>query len=186
MELEKVIQDRRSIRKFLPRKIEKNKIYKLIEMARLCQSAKNRQPWKFIILEGELKNKVAEIMLNLFDESDYELPGYVNSSKSSAEIIKNAPTLILALREKDSDWLTGDLLSMGAAIEHICLEAVNLGLGAVWIRDTVYTEEKIGKLVDCPDLQLVSAIAVGYPNESPKPRQRKRIEEIILKESCLK
>lgn len=186
MEFEKVVEDRRSIRKYLPQKIEEDKIYKLLEMARLCQSAKNRQPWKFMLLDKKAKNQVADIMLNLFEKKDYELPGYVNSSKSSAKIINNASILILAYREKDDNWLIGDLLSMGAAIEHICLEAVNLGLGAVWIRDTVYTEEEIGKLIGYPDLQLVSAIAVGYPDESPKPRSRKPIEEIMLKERCLK
>lgn len=182
MEFEKVVEDRRSIRKFQTRKVEKEKICKLIEMARLCQSAKNRQPWKFLILENREKNQVADIMLDLFGKKDYELLGYINSSRSSAEIIKNASILILAFMEKEDDWLTGDLLSIGAAIEHICLEAVNLGLGTVWIRDTVYTEEEIGKQVGYPDFQLISAIAVGYPDESPKPRSRKQIEEIILKE----
>jgi nitroreductase len=186
MEFEKVVEVRRSIRKFQSRKIENEKIYKLIEMARLCQSAKNRQPWKFMILENEAKNQVADIMLDLFNKNDYELPGYINSSKTSAKIIKNAITLILVYREKDDNWLIGDLLSIGAAIEHICLEAVNLGLGAVWIRDTVYTEEEIGKQKGYPDLQLVSAIAIGYPDESPEPRARKPMEEILIKENTLK
>ena len=181
MEFEKVIEDRRSIRKFQSRKVEDDKIYQIIEMARLCQSAKNRQPWKFMILDNEQKDQIAEIMLDLFDKNGRELPGYVNSSKSSALIIKNAPILVLVFREKDDNWLIGDILSIGAAIEHICLEAVNLGLGAVWIRDTVYTEEEIGRQVGYPELQLLSAIAVGYPDENPKPRLRKQTEEIILK-----
>lgn len=58
MEFEKVVEERRSIRIFRPQRVEKDKIYKLIEMARLCQSAKNRQPWKFMIesLKGNLNN----------------------------------------------------------------------------------------------------------------------------------
>lgn len=185
MDFEKVVKDRRSIRKYLAREIEKAKIYKLIEMARLCPSAKNRQPWKFMVLDNNTKNKITELMINLFETKNYDLPGYVNSAKSSADIIKTAPVLILAYREKDDNWLVGDLLSMGAAIEHICLEAVNLGLGAVWIRDTIYTEEEIGDLIGYPELQLVSAIAIGYPDENPKPRPRKSMEEILLKEKCL-
>lgn len=182
MEFEEVIKERRSIRKFQPRTVEKEKLYHMVEMARLCQSAKNRQPWKFVILEGKKKNQVADIMLSLFDASKYELPGYVNSSRSSAEIIKNAPILILTFWEKDDNWLIGDVLSIGAAIEHICLEAVNLGLGTVWIRDTVYTEEDIEKFIGIPKLKLISAIAVGYPEEYPNPRPRKPIEEILFVE----
>lgn len=184
MELEKVIKNRRSIRKFRDSKIEKEKIYKLIEAARLCQSAKNRQPWRFLILDSETKNQVADIMLSLSDERDYKLSGYANSSKSSAKIIKNAPILILACMEKDDNWITGDLLSMGAAIEHVCLEAVNLNLGAVWMRDTVYTEKEILKQIGYSELQLISAIAVGYPDECPKPQLRKEMKEIMLKEKA--
>lgn len=182
MEFETVINQRRSIRKFLLNEVEEEKINRLIECARLCQSAKNRQPWKFMILKKDTKDKVADIMLQLFDRKDMELPGYLNSSKSSANIIKNAPLLILVFREKDDIWTTGDLVSIGAAIEHICLEAVNLGLGSLWIRDTVYTEDEICKAVGYETLQLVSAIAVGYPAESPSQRPRKSQEEILIHE----
>ncbi|ABX42342.1 nitroreductase family protein [Lachnoclostridium phytofermentans] len=180
MEFEDVVQKRRSIRKFSPHCVEKEKIEKLLECARLCQSAKNRQPWKFMILENHDKNQIADIMLALFQQNNVELPGYMNSSKSSANIIKNAPLLILVFKDKDDDWQTGDLLSIGAAIEHICLEAVNLWLGALWIRDTSYTENEICKSVGYNDLQLVSAIAIGYPAESPSQRPRKAMEDIII------
>ena len=182
MEFEKVIKDRRSIRKFTSQEVEDEKLEKIIECARLCQSAKNRQPWSFMILKNESKNKVADIMLNLFERKDIDLPGYMNSSKSSANVIKNAPILILVFRENDEDWMIGDLLSIGAAIEHICLEAVNLGLGVLWIRDTVYTENEICKAVGNEDLQLVSAISIGYPAESPSQRPRKSTDEILISE----
>ncbi|MEL7610536.1 MAG: nitroreductase family protein [Bacillota bacterium] len=184
MDFEKVVNDRRSVRRFENRMVEEEKINKLIEAARLCQSAKNRQPWKFMVLQGNEKDKIAEIMLALFERKNIDLPGYVNSSKSSADAIKKAPLLILVFKEKDKDkddnWTTGDLLSIGAAIEHICLEAVNLNLGSVWIRDTVYTEQEICDYAGYSKLQLVSGIAVGYPAEEPAARPRKKAEEIIL------
>ena len=180
MDLEEVIAQRRSIRKFETKPVEKVKLEKLIEAARLCQSSKNRQPWQFMILEGDRKDQVAEIMLQLFDSHDEDLPGYVNSSKHTARIIKNAPVLILVFREPDDLWTAGDLLSIGAAIEHVCLEAVNLGLGALWIRDTEYTEKQICAYAGYPQLQLVSAIALGYPAEHPAPRPRKAPEALLL------
>lgn len=181
MEFDHVVQNRRSIRKFQPKKVEQSKINQLLEAARLCQSAKNRQPWQFKVLTGADKDEIADIMLSLFEQNDIELPGYANSSKYSAQIIKNADVLFLVFREKDDDWNIGDLLSIGAAIEHICLEAVNLDLGSVWIRDTAYTEAEICRHTGCGELQLVSAIAVGYPAESPLPRPRKTLDEIVLK-----
>lgn len=181
MEFESVIKERRSIRKFSTQEVDDSVTDRLIECARLCQSAKNRQPWKFMILRDKEKDKIAKIMLELFEQKDIELPGYVNSSKSSANVILNAPVLILVLREKDEEWNIGDYLSIGAAIEHICLEAVNLGLGSVWIRDTAYTEQEICHEIGYDDLELVSGIAVGYADEAPSPRPRKSKDEIMLK-----
>lgn len=182
MEFEKVIKERKSIRKFTNQEIEDEKLENIIECARLCQSAKNRQPWSFMILKDESKNKIADIMLSLFEKNNINIPGYMNSSKSSANVIKNAAILILVFRENDENWLIGDLLSIGAAIEHICLEAVNLGLGSLWIRDTVYTEKEICESVGYKDLQLVSSIAIGYPAESPSQRPRKSTSEILISE----
>ncbi len=62
MELDKAIQERRSTREFSSEPVAKEDIYKLIESARLAPSAGNRQPWFFVILEGDIKNKVASIM----------------------------------------------------------------------------------------------------------------------------
>ena len=49
MEFEKIIKNRRSIRKFNNKEVEDEKIMSLLECARLCQSAKNKQPWLFMI-----------------------------------------------------------------------------------------------------------------------------------------
>lgn len=183
MEFDQVIQNRRSIRKFQQQPVETEKITAILDCARLCQSSKNRQPWRFMVLTGDKKNRVADIMLNLFENNNVELPGYMNSSKNSANIIKNAPVLILVFIPKDEAWIQSDLLSVGAAIEHICLKAVDEGLGSVWIADTVYTRDEIcEELGRCDDL-LVSGIAIGYPDEDPLPRPRKALEEIILYES---
>lgn len=119
-------------------------------------------------------------MLARFGQSQSETMGYQDSSKHSAQVIKQAPLLMLVFMEKDENWLTSDLLSVGAAIEHVCLEAVNLGLGALWIRDTVYTEDEICKAVGYENLRLASAIAVGYAAESPAQRPRKTMEDIVI------
>lgn len=64
MELIEVIKNRRSTRKFKEDSVEREKLELLIDAARLAPSAKNRQPWYFVILENEIKNKVANIMSN--------------------------------------------------------------------------------------------------------------------------
>lgn len=176
MELKQVIAARRSIRRFYHTDVPQTDVLQLIESARLCQSACNRQPWRFMILRGERKQQVVDIMLRWVEEH----PGVGNGSAITARIIRQAPVLIMALREKDDFWKHFDELSIGAAMEHICLTAVDLGLGALWIGHTAYAEEEILASVGCRGMELPGVIAVGYPAEEPAMRPRLPLEEIII------
>lgn len=180
MEFNEVIQNRRSIRQFMPQEVEQDKVDQLIESARLCQSAKNRQPWRFMILKGQEKDKVADMMVDPFSADNKEMFGYINTVQYSADTIKKAPLLIAVFQVCEEEWFASDLLSVGAAIEHICLECVNLGLGSVWIGDICFNEREISKYLKHEHLHLVSAIAIGYPAESPKLRPRKSRDEILI------
>lgn len=183
MELKETIENRRSIRKYKDKEVQKELIEDLIECARLAPSAKNRQPWKFLIVENNTKNEIVNIMLKKEENTDISLERKLlnaNSSvKATAKIIKEAPILILVFKEYNENWTTGDTLGIGGAIEHICLRATDLGLGSLWIRDTVYSQKEIAKLVGYENMELISAIAVGYPDEEPKQRPRKKLDEIL-------
>lgn len=183
MELKRVIKNRRSIRKYKCEEVPNELIEDLIECARLAPSAKNRQPWEFLIVKNNTKNEIADIMLEKEKGRNISLEKKLlnaNSSvKATAKIIKEAPILILVFKQYNENWTTGDTLSIGGAIEHICLRATDLGLGSLWIRDTVYSQKEIAKLVDYENMELISAIAVGYPDEEPKHRPRKKLDEIL-------
>ena len=183
MELKETIKNRRSIRKFKDMDISDKIVEDLIECARLAPSAKNRQNWKFLIVKGNTKNKIADIMLEKEKNQKVSLERKIyneNSSvKATANIMKEAPILILVLKQYENNWIIGDSLSIGGAIEHICLRATDLGLGSLWIRDIVYTQKEIAELVGHEDLELISAISIGYPNEYPKQRPRKNLSEVL-------
>ena len=63
MELEEAIKNRRSIRKYTNEDVPNELIEELIECARLAPSAKNRQPWKFLIVKNSTKDKIADVMI---------------------------------------------------------------------------------------------------------------------------
>lgn len=178
MQVEQAIRERRSIRKFQDRPVEPEKLDMLIEAARLCQSSKNRQPWKFMLLNQEEKEHVAAIMRAPFEREGEQPPS--RSPLYSAKIVEHAPIYLLIFKEPSGRWQTGDLLSIGAAVENICLRATELGLGSVWIRDITYTEQEIAAWAGYPELDLVCSLAVGYPDEAPEARPRKAVEEIML------
>ena len=186
MEFKEVIKIRRSTRAFASRNISKKMIIDILELARLAPSAANRQPWQFVVLEGEKKNEIANILES--DISDKEILNINFATKeyiptaslmNSIRIIREAPILILAFRPNDEDWIEGDYLSIGAAVEHIHLAATNLGLGSIWLRDIIYQRNKIKKLLKYNNKDLVTAIVIGYSIEKPYQIKRKELSDIV-------
>ena len=190
------ISNRRSIRKFKDQEVPRKLIIKMIEAARLAPSAKNRQPWKYIVFTG----KQREIMLGVMDKGlDYALneaglpesaiPGVLDA-KNTLNIMRGAPAIILVLNTNGVTPFAPpldifgriteicDSLSIGASIENALLTATEEGLGTLWIANTFFAHEPLRQFLDSEN-QLVGAIAVGYPDEEPAARPRKTIEEII-------
>lgn len=179
-----MIKNRRGIRRFADKEVSAEKIHQLIEAARLSPSAKNKQSWRFGILRGEKKYQVAELMPDWCrcegSDRGETISGFQSSVKNTAKVIQEAPVLILVFRERNDDWRIGNLLSIGSAIEHICLAAIDLGLGSLWIIDTVYVQDEIIELTQTSSLELVSTIAIGYAGETLYPRPRLKTEDLIL------
>lgn len=179
----KSIEDRRSIRKFKNEDISDKVVMDILNCGRLAPSAKNRQPWNFVVLKGEYKNNIAKIMCdnNNSEQEKYdkEILKCNNSVNLTVRVIKEAPILVLIFKEKDENWNTGDNLSIGACVENMCLRAVELGLGTLWIRDVVYASEKIAEYIGKNDMELNCALSIGVPNENPKARTRKKLSEIV-------
>ena len=176
MELQKAIESRRSIRKYKSDDIDDKTIIKLIDNARIAPSAKNTQPWRFYIARGEEKNNIATIMKDYHNK----FPEGTIGMKTTADVIEEAPVLILVFRTSDSTTTERqDALSIGAAIEHILLSAQDMGLGSLWIAATYRVRDEIAKSVNI-DMDLYSAVAIGIANENPDMRPRKTLNEIII------
>ena len=177
------IKSRRSIRGFKNDNIDDDLILDILNCGRLAPSAKNRQPWYFVITKGSTKDKIADLMINYTKNNDVaeerKILKCANSANPTANVIKQAPVLVLIFREKDNNWIVGDNLSIGACVENMCLRATELGLGTLWIRDTVYVAEDIAKMLNHDDLELNCALAIGYSNQNPKARPRKELESIV-------
>ncbi len=157
MEVYDTIMDRRSIRTYKKELIPKDKIEKLLETARLAPSAANRQNWKFIVVENEqIKNQLV-------------------SACSNQSFVGTASHVIAGIGDPTQKWHQVDL---AIALEHIVLEAVELGLGTCWIG--AFNEEDVKKILKIPpDRKVVALLTVGVPDESPAARPRKALEEII-------
>ena len=185
MELKETIKNRRSIRKYKNIEISKEIIEDLIDCARLAPSAKNRQPWKFVVITN--KDKILEIAKLIENKQSIRVEKYVhdklkavNTTVPTAEAIKQAPVLILFFRPNDKYWEIGDDLSMGACAENMCLKAVEYKLGTLLIRDIFYTIKEITKCVYwCDDDYILNlALIIGVANDNPPAKPRKHIDDI--------
>lgn len=184
---------RRSIRKFTKRGVSVSHIEELLDAARNAPSAKNRQPWRFIVFGGKHKTELECCMERglLREETMPILPGSgfgIPDAKNTLKIMREAPILIVILNINGTSPFTPidsddrvteicDTLSIGAAVQNMLLTAERLGLGTLWIANTCFAYPELTELLKTKG-QLVGAVAVGYPDESPPPRPRKDLEEI--------
>lgn len=174
MTLDEIIQSRRSIRRYSPQPVEREKILACLEAARLAPSAENVQPWRFLVIdEPELKNQVAKEAFS----------GVYATSRFAG----GAPVLVLMLARLDllanslGRFVQGTqfyLLDLGIAGEHFVLKAEEQGLGTCWIG--WFNLRAVRKLLDIPKkYRLVAMLSVGYPASRPvKPRSRKDIKDV--------
>jgi len=196
---EEIFSQRKSIRKYKPDPVSESDIRTIIEAGRVAPSAKNRQPWKFIVFTGERKEALLSEMEKGIEKTKHSLfmPKKYRNGMASADntlrIMREAPVVIIVLNLLSSNpyppILAGkrvseihNTLSIGAAIENMLLQATQLGLGTLWIGNTVYAHKQISKFLGTKH-QIASAIALGYPDETPEGRPKKTLEEILQFES---
>lgn len=155
-----VIFRRTSVRSYLPKPVEPEKIRLLLQAAMAAPSAGNQQPWEFYVVEKtETIHKLAEC-------SPY------------ASCLKEAPLAIVACARKDTRIPLYSDIDMSASVENLLLEAVELDLGAVWLGIAPIKErmDQVAKVLHVPDsLNVFAIISCGYPAD--QKAQENRFEE---------
>jgi nitroreductase len=166
-----IIVARQSDRKYNSRPVEKKKLDRIIEAARMSPSANNAQPWKFIVVTDP------DLIKKIGDAASGGLPG-MNS------FVARAPVHIIIVREK-SDLPTRaasvvkrrdySLIDIGIASENICLQAKAEGLGSCMIG--WFDEKALKKCLGIPLSKRVELIiTLGYSLSSQREKRRKPSE----------
>ncbi len=174
-ELLDLIRTRQSQRKYTGQPVEKEKLLRCIEAARLAPSANNSQPWKFIIIDDpRLKNTVAELTTTGMIPMNH----FTKQAPVQVAVVREKTNLTTAVGRilKDKNY---PLIDIGITTAHFCLQATAEGLSTCVIG--WFDEKKIKKLLNIPKaLRLELIILVGYPptNEIRK-KKRKQTGEIL-------
>lgn len=176
MTAKECIKGRRSIRKFADTPVSRNVIADIVETASYAPSWKHTQITRYIAVEGELKDKIADECTSAYAKN--------------GEIIKNAPMLIAVTFiknrsgfERDGSYSTPkeggwQMFDAGVASEAFCLAAYEQGLGTVIMG--IFDEAKAASFLEVPEeRELVALIPIGYPAESPAAPKRKSVEELL-------
>ncbi len=175
MDCKEFLLTRRSIRKFRDEEVPINLILKAINIARYAPSAHNMQPWEFVIVKD--KDKLNELA----------------SAHKWGGPIREAKVAVVVLADKEQSRVS--YMVDGAIVTtYLWLALHCLGLGAVWIQ-TLRNPEKFAEIIKAPENKFpVAVLAIGWPAESPEPRKRKELSELVhineyglrLQESSLK
>jgi nitroreductase len=157
------IRKRYSCRNYLEKSIEKEKLNEILEAARLAPSAKNLQDWRFVVVtDKDKKKKIAEAANNQM-------------------FLEKAGAIIVACTNGNYVMRCGQaagVIDVSIALEHICLQATELGLATCWIG--AFYPEKVKHIVGIPDdITIVELLAVGYPADKFKEPSREPIEKIV-------
>jgi nitroreductase len=171
---DELVRERRSVRKYSDRRVERQKINLMLEALRLAPSACNAQPWRIIVVDdAQLKDTLVEKGLGV---------AVPNSWAKTAPVIIAACSDLSFFTHRVGEKVQGvqyHLIDMGIALEHLVLKAVELGLGTCYIG--WFKRKPVKKILNIPSSWNVDCLlTLGYPESVPEPSPRKNTEEITF------
>jgi nitroreductase len=127
-----LVRRRQSVRQYLSRPVERDKVERCLEAARLAPSASNAQPWRFVVADDPvLVGELGKAGYNRFTRS---VPAFVAVVCEPGKAVDRL------------GWLAGRdyrLIGLGMAAEHFCLQAAEEGLGTCMLGSSTAPEEAL-------------------------------------------
>lgn len=188
MEVWQAIQSRRSIRRYKADPIPRESIEAILDAGRLAPSGKNNQPWRFVVVQNEEREKMFScLQAGLEKAKSTGIP--TGSAEYTFQIMREAPATVFIFDPKDAavqreqtvtERVFGivNVQSVGGAIQTMLLRAQEMGIGSLWICDTFYAYDELCAWLGRDSL-LVAAVALGYPDETPEARPRLPLDELV-------
>ncbi|TCS80532.1 nitroreductase family protein [Pectinatus cerevisiiphilus] len=173
----KEIQNRRSIRKYLPKDVDDELILQLLASARYAPSGSNTQPWHFLIVRDKKQqskivradhNQTWMLTAPVFIVCAADINTRITNNTTNINLDENCALPELKLIIRDS----------AIAIEHIVLEAEHLGIATCWT--AWFNQDEMKKAINAPtNLYICAVLTVGFADEAPTPRPRKKLIDLI-------
>jgi nitroreductase len=164
VDFSQLIQARRSVRRYLVRPVEEEKLDLILEAARLAPTADNRQPFRVIVVRDQAERAAL-------------------AAAYSRKWFYTAPIILVVCGVPSEVWVRFDgfdSLVTDAAIvtDHLTLQATDVGLGTCWIAD--FDPKAARQALHLPDyLVPLFLTPLGYPAAGARPKKRRSRDELV-------
>ncbi len=164
MDFNELITHRYSVRAYKPDPVEEDKLQKVLEAARMAPTASNRQPFQLIIVRTAGREEELRKIYN-------------------RHWFVQAPIIICAVGLPQKGWVRYDganytHVDVAIAMDHLILQAAELGLGTCWI--AAFNPQMAQEILGLPeDVEPLVFTPLGYPADSPKPKVRKPLSQLV-------
>lgn len=167
MEFYDVVENRRSIRSYKDKHVEREKLYRILESSTLTPSWSCKHCWRFLIIDdSETKNKIAQCI----NDSN---PGKQGAIEAPMAIVMCADPV----NSQEIDEKEYYMADCGIAMEHFMLASSREGLSTCWIG--LFDEDRMKSILNIPQpVRIIALTPIGYSNETPEPRKKKTIKDI--------
>jgi nitroreductase len=168
MTFSELVEKRYSVRKYLDKPVEQEKLDKILEAARLAPTAANRQPQRIYVYQSEEA---------------------IKKIRSLTRMAYNAPIVLHICYDETASWTgaafgepdyNGGQMDAGIATSFMMMQATELGLGTLWVRG--YDSRAMEQAYQLPsNIKSAAILLIGYADESTpvKRTPRKDLEEIV-------
>ncbi len=205
MTVDEVIRHRRTIRRFTDEPVSSVELRELLSLAVMAPNVANRQMWRFIVITNpDLRRMLADVVRRRMDEVAKwpELTGQAQrlmALREQAMHFAAAPAVICCInlgyrtaldtalvehgmKHWDVASLFGypDIQSISAVLAFFTLAAEARGYGTCWLTAPLLAKKDLQSALELkPGEEITALLTLGRPAETPLPKERKRIDEII-------
>ena len=167
----RIIYDRRAVRKYKDKPVDRKLIEKIIDAGKMAPSAINKQPWKFYVLIDKKQIKSFSDEIAKVAEHHFHLSHGINIFKTEDPIFYNAPVVIYITAPKDDDY---GMLDIGLCAENMMLAAKSMDLDSCPVGLAKFIEQTdLYPQLNIPKTDSIAlAVIIGYGNEVPKVHDR--------------
>lgn len=164
MDFERLAEARYSTRAYESKAVEPAKLDQVLEAARLAPTAANRQSFRLVVV------------------TDPDLRAHMKDAYHR-EWFYTAPVIIVACAIPGRSWVRADGknysdVDVAIVVDHLILQAADLGLGTCWIAD--FNAHAVKEILDLPEgVEPVALTPLGYPADAPRSKKRKTVDDLV-------